>query len=74
MTEQEKLALLEETIEADEGSLKPDMDLSEVEEYDSMAKLAIIVMMEDEFGKKLVGEDIKAFKTVGDILEVMQND
>lgn len=72
MSEQEKLSLLEETIEADAGSLKPEMELSDVEEYDSMAKLAIIVMMEDEFGKKLIGEDIKAFKSVADILSVME--
>ena len=72
MSEQEKIVLLEETLEADEGSLKPDMLLSEIETYDSMSKLAIIVMMEDEFGKKLVGEDIKALKTVGDILALME--
>ena len=72
MTEQEKLALLEETLDADEGSLKADMELTEVEEYDSMAKLSIIVMMEDEFGKKLSADDIRAFKTVGDILKCME--
>ena len=71
MTEQEKLALLEETLEMDEGSLSADMDLDDVEEYDSMAKLSIIVMAEDEFGVKLDGDQIKAFKTVGDILAVM---
>ena len=71
MTMQEKLALLEETIEADEGSLKPEMTLDEVQEYDSMTKLSIIVMMEDEFGKKLTAQEVKAFQTVGDILNLM---
>ena len=71
MSEQEKLTLLEETIEANEGSLKPEMLLSEVEDYDSMAKLAIIVMIEDEFGKKITGTDVKAFKKVRDILNIM---
>lgn len=72
MTEKEKLALLEETIEADEGTLSPDMDLDDVDEYDSMTKLSIIVMMEDEFDKKLTAEDVRAFKTVGDILKLME--
>lgn len=72
MTEQEKLALLEETIEADEGSLKPEMDLEEVAEYDSLAKLSIIVMMEDNFDKKLTADDVRSFKTVGDILKCME--
>lgn len=49
MTIEEKLALLEETMEMDAGSLKADMDLCDVEEYDSMSKLSIIVMLEDEF-------------------------
>ena len=39
--------------ESGEGLLSVDMMLSDVEEWDSMSKLALIVMMEDEFGKKL---------------------
>lgn len=71
MNEKEKLALLEETIEAEEGSLSPETALEDVEEYDSMAKLSIIVMMEDEFGKKLAAETVKGFRTVADILAEM---
>ena len=51
--------------------MKPEMDLESIEEYDSMTKLSLIVMVEDEFGKKLTGEDIKQFKKVQDILNVM---
>ena len=47
------------------------MNLVDVEEYDSMTKLSLIVMMEDEFGKKLSGADIKEFKTIRDILNKM---
>ena len=72
MTIQEKLALLEETLEADTSSLKPEMRLEDVEEYDSMAKLSIIVMMEDNFDKKLTAEQVRAFQTVGDILALME--
>lgn len=71
MSEKEKLNLLEDTLEMDEGTLQMDMALSDVEEYDSMAKLSIIVMMEDEFGVKLSGDDVKAFVTVGDIINKM---
>lgn len=72
MSEQEKLYLLEETLELDEGTLEMDMNLEDVDEYDSMAKLSIIVMMEDEFGIRLTGDDIKAFITVGDIISQMK--
>lgn len=73
MTNQEKIALLEETLEIDEGTLTEDMLLEDVDEYDSMAKLSLIVMMDDEFGVKLTGDMIKGFQTVGDILAVMEN-
>lgn len=72
MTEQEKIALLEETLELDEGTLTADTELDDVDEYDSMAKLSLIVMMDDEFGVKLTGDVVKGFKTVGDILAVMK--
>ena len=72
MTNQEKIALLEETLELDEGTLSEDTVLADVDEYDSMAKLSLIVMMDDEFEVKLTGEMIKGFKTVGDILSVME--
>ena len=72
MTEQEKISLIEETLELDEGTLNADTVLADVEEYDSMAKLSLIVMMDDEFGVKLTGEMIKGFETVADILKLMQ--
>ncbi len=72
MSEQEKIAMLEETLELDEGTLTADTVLADVEEYDSMAKLSLIVMMDDEFGIKLNGDVIKSFETVGDILKLME--
>ena len=72
MTTEEKIALLEETLELDEGSLTPETILEDVEEYDSMAKLSLIVMMDDEFGVKLTGEMIRSFLTVADILALMK--
>lgn len=71
MSEQEKIAMLEEAWEMDEGSLAADTVLADVEEYDSMAKLSLIVLMDDEFGVKLSGDTIKSFKTVSDILHLM---
>ena len=72
MSEKEKLALLEETFDVDEGSLEPEMLLDDIEEYDSMTKLSLIVMIEEEFGKKLSGAEIKEFKTIQDILSIME--
>lgn len=71
MEVKEKLAMLEEAWELDEGMLKPDMPLSEIDEYDSMGKMALIVLMSDEFSKKLTSAQIKEFVTVQDILDYM---
>ena len=71
MTEQEKIAMLEEAWEMDEGVLSAGTVLADVEEYDSMAKLSLIVLLDDEFGVKLTGDVIKGFETVGDILKLM---
>ena len=71
MTTEEKIGLLEETLETDAGTLALEMNLDKIEEYDSMSKLAIIVMMEDEFGVKLTSEHFKSFKTVADIIAMM---
>ena len=72
MTQEEKLALLEDMLEMETGSLTPEMELTSINEYDSMAKLSLIVLMDDEFNKKLTGEKIREFKTVGDILAFME--
>lgn len=71
MTNEEKIAMLEDMLELDGGSLKPEMDLNDIAEYDSMAKLSLIVLMDEECGKKLTGEDIQRFKLVKDILDFM---
>lgn len=72
MTQEEKIALLEDMLELNKGTLDVNTELSSIEEYDSMAKLSLIVLFDDEFGKKLTGEKIREFKTIGDILAFME--
>ena len=55
----------------EEGELKADMELDGIDDYNSMAKLALIVMMNDECGKQLTNEQIKGFNKVQDILDYM---
>ena len=72
MTTEEKLALLEETFDMDEGSLEPDMELADIDEFDSIAQLSLIVLMDDEFGKTIKSDDIKSLESVQDILDMME--
>lgn len=71
MTNVEKIKLLEEAWELDEGTLTEETILADLEEFDSMGKLSLIVLCDDEFGKKLPGDTIKTFQTVKDILDFM---
>jgi len=71
MNNKEKISLIEEALELDENTLNEETLLADVPEYDSMAKLTLIVLCDDEFNKKLTGEQIKEFKSVKDILDFM---
>ncbi|MDC7181587.1 MAG: acyl carrier protein [Bacteroides sp.] len=55
-------------LELENGTLTVETKLSTVDEFDSMAKLSLIVISDEEFGKKLTGEQLREFKTIGDIL------
>jgi len=71
MTEREKLAMLEDMMDLNEGELEADMCLDDVEGWDSMAKLSLIVLMDDEFGRVITAEQIRSLKNVKDILDLM---
>lgn len=67
----EKLEALAEIFDCDAGELKPETQLDTLE-WDSMAMLSLIAMIKARFDKKLPGVEIRAFKTVQDILAVME--
>ncbi len=71
MTRVEALDALEDVLDVEKGSLSEDTQLNGLDAYDSMAKLSIIVFADDDFGKKLTGEQIRDFKTIGHILDFL---
>lgn len=71
MNTREKLAMLEDMLELDEGSLEENTILEDIEEWDSMSKLSLIVTLDDEYGKIISADHIKEMKTVKDILAIM---
>lgn len=72
MSIKEKLSLIEETLDTEEGVLTPETVLDDVDSWDSIAALSLIAMMDDNFGRTLSGAEIKALVTVGDILAYME--
>ncbi len=73
MNRQEIINLIEDTLELDLNSVGESTQLADLDEYDSMAKLSIIVLADDEFDKKLTGEQMREFKTIGDIVSFLQD-
>ncbi len=72
MDTHEKLAMLEEMFELEEGTLKEETLLNDIEEWDSLSKLSLMVLMDDEFNKKISGEQIKQLLEIKDILSLME--
>lgn len=72
MTEKEKIAMLEEMMELAAGTLTPQTKLADLAEWDSVATLAFMAMIDEEFDKIIKGSQIKKFKTVADALAVME--
>lgn len=67
MNVEEKIALIEEMMDLDEGMLKEDSVLEEFEEWDSLSKLSVMAEVKKRTGKKLTVNEINTFETVKDI-------
>ena len=71
MTDNEKLNLIEECMDLDEGTLKPEDTLSDYEEWDSLTALSIIAAVDERFHKTLTGDDLKQAKLVSDVMALI---
>jgi len=71
MTQEEKINELAEMFEVEASELTPARALDTLN-WDSMAMLSLIAMVRSSFNKRLSGEMIRGFKTIGDVLAVME--
>jgi len=67
----EKIDILADVFDCDAGEIKPEIRLDEIG-WDSMTMLSVIAMVKTRFNKKIAGVQIREFKTVQDILNVME--
>lgn len=70
MTKQEKIESIEEILDVE--GLQEDSVLAEYDEWDSVAVLSFIALMDEEFGKAVKGAEIRALKTVKDLMDMME--
>ena len=71
MTEKEKLVMLEEIMDLEEDFLSPEMILKDIEEWDSIAAISLIALMDEEFDKTIKGSEVRELETVADIITIM---
>ena len=71
MTDERKIELIEDLLDVDAGTISPEMQLEDVENWDSMTALALIVMIDEECGRRITGNDVKAMRSVRDIMNIM---
>lgn len=71
MTLERKMELIAEILDVDVDSIQPETVLTDLDEWDSVAYLSFMAMMDEEFDKEIKGAEIKKFVTVQDALDVM---
>ena len=72
MTNEKKIELLEDMLDLESGTLKPDTALKDLEEWDSIALISFIALVDDEFDRVVKGTVIKQQKTVADLIALME--
>lgn len=72
MTNQEKLEHIAEILDLEVEEINEDTVLCEYEEWDSVAILSFIALMDEEFGKAVKGAEIRALETVKDLMDMME--
>ncbi len=72
MSIKEKLTLIEECMDIDEGTLKEEDVLNDYEEWDSVSMLSVLAMIAEKFQRTVSAEALRVAKTVSDVLELMK--
>ena len=71
MTVEKKLELIADILDIDAKELTPETEIASLD-WDSVAILSFIAMMDEEFGKEVKGAQIKKFVTIQDALNIME--
>lgn len=72
MTEQEKIEALADILELEEDDVLREKELNDCEAWDSIAVLSVIAIMNDKFNRFPHADEIKKYKTIGDLMDAME--
>ena len=75
MTNQEVLAtittIFRDVLDDDSIILKPETTAEDIEEWDSLTHIQLIVAIEKKFGFKFSASEINSFKNIGEMCEAI---
>ena len=66
-------SIIAEQLDVDENDITEETDLVKDLEADSLDLVEMVMVFEDEFGKKVPDEALKNIKTVGDIIALIES-
>lgn len=69
MNQQGLYELLGESLEIDASAIQGNKEISEYEEWNSLAWLTIMSLLDERHGIRLSGAEIRSFKTVQDFVD-----
>lgn len=71
MTDEEKMKIIAEAMEIDSGILKSTDLLEKYEEWDSLAALSLVSIVDKKLNKTINGNELKGVKTVQEIMNLL---
>jgi acyl carrier protein len=73
MNRTQLVALLADAIEVSPDVLVPTARIADIHEWNSLAWLAVIATLDEQFGFQLPAKQIRSFKTVEDLLVFVES-
>lgn len=71
MSNEEKMEYIAESVEMEVDELSEDTVLNDLENWDSVAVLSIIAVINEKFDRYPKAEEILTYKTVGDLMNAL---
>lgn len=74
MNEKTFLTNIEELLEVDTGSLKVTVELTSIEQWDSLAFVSFLAMADSKYGIKVAPSELRQCKSVGDLMKLVHKE
>ena len=74
MTREEKIEIIADILEEDIENINEENELTDYENWDSVAILSVISVVSEKTGRFLHASEINKLITIGDLMEVLGNE